>query len=116
MVPSSVLRPGDAVAEPLILVLRRLDLLLAGQASLAEQQAEAFRLLTDAEPVDPDRLYSRADAARLLGVHTRTIDRWIKSGVLSRANRGRRTYITGRSLRDRHHAQARSSAVEVLKL
>jgi len=116
MVPLSVLRAGDAVAEPFTIVLHRLDQILAGQAALAEQQARAFRLLADAEPVDPDRLYSRADAARLLGVHTRTIDRWIKSGVLARANRGRRTYITGRSLRERHHVRAQSSAVEVLKL
>jgi hypothetical protein len=116
MVSKSVLRHGDAVAEELTPLIERLDLLLAGQASLAEQQAQALRLLADAEPVDPDRLYSRADAARLLDVHTRTIDRWIKSGVLARANRGRRTYITGRSLRERHHVRAQSSAVEVLKL
>ena len=112
----SSLRPGDAVAEQLALVTDKLDQVLASQAALAERQAHVLRLLADAEPVDPDRLYSRADAARLLSVHTRTIDRWGRKGILVRVVRGRRVYITGRSIRQCHHTERRHAALEVLKL
>ena len=112
----SAVCPCDAVAEQLALVRNTLDQLLAGQAALAEQQAQILRILADTESVNPDRLYSRADAARLLSVHVKTIDRWIHRGILARVVRGRRTYITGRSIQQRHHAERRRAAVEVLKI
>ncbi len=51
MVPSSVLRPGDAIAEQLTLVNNQLDQLVSGQVALAEQQAQVLRVLAAAEPV-----------------------------------------------------------------
>ncbi len=67
---------------------------------------------TPAEAIDPNRAYSRIQAARLLGVSVWTIDAARKEGLLREAQRlGQRDVrLTGQSLvRYQHERQAKGS-------
>ena len=73
--------------------------------------AEVLRA-TPAEAIDPNRAYSRIQAARLLGVSVWTIDAARKEGLLREAQRlGQRDVrLTGQSLvRYQHERQAKGS-------
>ncbi len=76
------------VATLLESIDRRLQEVLRGQTT------------SSVAPVHPDRVYTRTQAARLLGVSTWTIDRARKQGLLVEARRvGQRDVrITGESL------------------
>lgn len=94
----SDLRPRGTISDQFASIERMLYQLLQGQAEIAREQTRIARALVDAESINPDRLYGRKDAARLLSVSVKTIDRWVRRGLIIENRRGRRVYITGRSL------------------
>ncbi len=60
------------------------------------------------EWVKPEGWYSRADAARALGVHPKTIDNWVKSDIIPVhfERKTLRKRFRGRDLIKRHAALA----------
>ena len=108
-------RLQELLAEQFGIVNKNLLDLSSRVAAVQALQMQIVRQLKDVEPVDHDRLYTRAYAARLLGVHVKTIDRWCRQGTLSAVHLGRRVFVTGCSIGDHNHP-TRSPAAEVLKL
>lgn len=49
--------------------------------------------MTDSDPVDPYRMYTRAEAAEFLRVSDRWIDELVKSGQLYALRSGKRTLL-----------------------
>ena len=109
------LRPVVAVEDQLSAQSKKLDALPAGQQALASQLTAIQRTISANTTIDPDRLYSRREAANHYAVSTRTIDRWIQSGRLDVVNTGRRIRVYGRSIVELDRWQ-KQSAVGVLRL
>jgi len=93
----------------------KLDSLLQGQCGLATYLYAIEREIAKSLPVDPDRLYTRRDAANHFSVSIRTIDRWIRSRRLGAVRKGRSVRILGRSLKQVDRERSRPP-VEVLVL
>ena len=95
-------------------VPQKIDRIVDSVEELVERFANVERLLA-AESASEERLYSRSEAAQILGVSTRTIDRRIKSGQLRTVKLGTSLRITGASIL-RIRRDSRPPAVEVLPL
>jgi len=70
----------------------------------------------DAPEADVGRLYTRREAAEILEVSTRTVDRLILGGTLSVQRRGRSVRVTGGSIRHHRHQVRSDQATRVLQL
>jgi excisionase family DNA binding protein len=65
--------------------------------------------------VQGSRWYTRAEAAQLLGVSTRTVDRLVRRGTLATTRRNGHVFVSGGSVLNRGQSERRP-AVEVLAL
>lgn len=86
------------VSQPL--EMRRL--FITGQALLDTGQATHDTICQHRDPIQPNRIYSRKEAAETLNVSLSTIKRLIASGQIrvSQPDGMRRVFITGQALLD----------------
>ena len=95
-------------------VIHKLNQIIGSLEALSARVVSVERLLA-AESAQKDHLYSRSEAARILGVSTRTIDRRIKAGQLCAVSTGNSLRVTGRSILNARRDDQRRP-VEVLAL
>lgn len=96
-------------------ILQKLDDLVVRCDRLVGHVASIDSRLREATSTEPQRLYTRNEAADILGVTPRTIDRRIRSGDLEIVRNGTSVRVVGASIQGRGSYQQRPAA-EVLRL
>ena len=95
----------------LSLLNEKLDAVQQAQSDLGGRLRAVENAVLSSKPIHETRLYSRAEAAQILRVTTRTIDKWARIGRLQIVRRGRSVFLPGRSLISRYEYTENSVAV-----
>ncbi len=109
-------RPDAGVLRQLILLNETLRRIADTYAALAKDVKRLADNQATCQSPNANRSYSRAEAARLLGVSVRTVDRRIGEGSLKAVRTHNTVRIGGASLRRLRDGEQPVTARRVLKL
>ena len=108
--------PRDGVCHRLDLINETLQQIANAHAALVKDLQQLANIQATCGTIDVNRSYSRAEAARALGVSRRTVDRRIDAGALQAIKNGNTVRIDGASLLRHRTGQQLIDARRVLKL
>ena len=109
-------RPLDGVRHRLDLINDTLQRIADAHAALAKNVERLANIHATCGTLDASRSYSRAEAARSLGVSLRTVDRRVHAGSLLAIKKGNTVRIDGAWLHRHQTGEQLVAARRVLKL